>query len=244
MFIFYRLLLAHVIADFPLQFTRLYRFKIESRLGSFVHSGIFSLLAILLVWPYWNLARMWEFIFFLWMVHGIQDWLKVLVFEKYYLNNIWVFLLDQSLHVGFLGVLFLFGLGRLTPPEILSKLISLYNDNGLVIYAIAFISCGFGGGIVVSYIKNLFYGKRKVDFTSPHRYIQVMERMMIMSLMLLKGYYYLAIPGIWLIHGGYAILGNRTEHRTEQQSQFSSLFDLAFNTAIAVGVALILRPDL
>jgi len=240
MFIFYRLVLAHVIADFPLQFTRLYRFKIESRLGSFVHSGIFSLLAILLVWPYWNLARMWEFIFFLWLIHGMQDWLKVLVFEKYHLNNIWVFLLDQSLHVGFLGVLFLFGLGRLTPPEILSTLISLYNDNGLVIYAIAFISGGFGGGIVISYIKNLFYGEGKVDLTSPHRYIQVIERMLIMSLMLLKGYYYLAIPGIWLIHGGYASLRNTTE----RGSHFSSFFDLAFNTAIAVGVALILRPDL
>jgi len=240
MFVFYRLLLAHVIADFPLQFTRIYRFKTESPLGSFVHSGIFSLLAILLVWPYWNLTRMWEFIFFLWLVHGMQDWLKVVVFEKYRLDNIWIFLLDQSLHVGFLSTLFLFGLARLTPPEILSKLVSLYNDNGLVMYAIAFISGGFGGGIVISYIKNFFYGKGKVDLTSPHRYIQVVERMLIMSLMLLKGYYYLAIPGIWLIHGGYISF----KKRTEQQLQLSSLFDLILNTAIAVGVALILRPSL
>jgi len=240
MFVFYRLLLAHVIADFPLQFTRLYRFKIESPLGSFVHSGIFSLLAILLVWPYWNLARMWEFIFFLWLVHGMQDWLKVVVFEKYHLDNIWIFLLDQSLHVGFLATLFLFGLARLTPPEIFSKLVFLYNDNDLVMYAIAFISGGFGGGIVISYIKNFFYGKGKVDLTSPHRYIQVVERMLIMSLMLLKGYYYLAIPGIWLIHGGYIIF----KKRREQQLQLFSLFDLILNTAIAVGVALILRPSL
>lgn len=237
MFIFYRLLLAHVIADFPLQFTRIYRFKIESPFGSFVHSGIFSLLAILLVWPYWNLARMWEFIFFLWFVHAIQDWLKVLVFEKYHLDNIWVFLLDQSLHVGFLGMVFIFGLARLTPPDILSKLVYLYNDNNVVIYAIVFISVGFGGGIVISYIKNLFYSSGKKDLASPKRYIQVVERMLIMGLILLKGYYYLAIPGVWLIHGGYAAF----KKRSEQRFGLSSLFDLIFNTAIAFSVLLIVR---
>lgn len=237
MFIFYRLLLAHVIADFPLQFTSIYRFKIKSLLGSFVHSGIFSLLAILLVWPYWNLTRMQEFIFFLWLVHGIQDWLKVVVCEKYRLDNIWVFLLDQSLHVGFLCLLFPFGLAKLTPPEALSKLVSLYNDNNVVIYGIAFVSVGFGGGILISYIKNLFYGTGKVDLTSPQRYIQVVERMLIMGLMLLKGYYYLAIPGIWIIHGGYVTFKKRREERF----RLSFLFDLILNTAIAVGIPLILR---
>ena len=229
--------MAHVIADFPLQFTSIYRFKIKSLLGSFVHSGIFSLLAILLVWPYWNLTRMWEFIFFLWLVHGVQDWLKVMVGEKYHLDNIWVFLLDQSLHVGFLGVLFSFGLAKLAPPEALSKLVSLYNDNNVVIYAIAFVSIGFGGGILISYIKNLFYGTGKGDLTSPQRYIQVLERIVIMGLMLLKGYYYLAIPGIWIIHSGYITF----KKRKEEQFRFSSLFDLIFNTAIAVGMPLILK---
>jgi len=180
---------------------------------------------------------MWEFIFFLWLVHGVQDWLKVMVGEKYHLDNIWVFLLDQSLHVGFLGVLFSFGLAKLAPPEALSKLVSLYNDNNVVIYAIAFVSIGFGGGILISYIKNLFYGTGKGDLTSPQRYIQVLERIVIMGLMLLKGYYYLAIPGIWIIHSGYITF----KKRKEEQFRFSSLFDLIFNTAIAVGMPLILK---
>jgi len=237
MFIFYRLLLAHVIADFPLQFTSIYRFKTRSPLGSFVHSGIFGLLAVLLTWPYWNLTRMWGFIFFLWFVHAIQDWLKVLVFEKYHLDNIWVFLLDQFLHIGFLGMLFPFGLAKLTVPEGLSKLVFLYNDNDVIIYAIAFIAIGFGGGILISYIKNLFYGGKKVDLTSPKKYIQAMERMLIVGLMLLKGYYYLAIPGIWIIHGGYVIMKKEKEERF----RLSSFFDLIFNTVIAVGIMLILR---
>jgi len=237
MFVFYRLLLAHVIADFPLQFTSIYRFKIKSILGSFVHSGIFSLLAILLVWPYWNLTRMQEFIFFLWLVHGIQDWLKVVIFEKYRLDNIWVFLLDQSLHIGFLGMLFSFGLAKLTPPEALSKAVSLYNDNNLIIYAIAFISIGFGGGILISYVKNLFYRMGRMDLTSPQRYIQVGERMLIMTLMLMKGYYYLAILGIWIIHGAY----DAFKQRREEQFHLSSFFDLFLNTCIAVGIPLILR---
>ncbi|MCJ7646351.1 DUF3307 domain-containing protein [bacterium] len=237
MFIFYRLLLAHVIADFPLQFTSIYRFKIKSPLGSFLHSAIFSLLAILLVWPCWNLTRMWEFILFLWLIHGIQDWLKVVIFEKYRMDNIWIFLLDQTLHLGFLAILFPFGLAELTPPEALSKAVSLYNDNNVVIYVLAFISIGFGGGVLISYIKNLFYRAGKVDLTSPQRYIQVVERMLIMGLMLLKGYYYLAIPGIWIIHGGYVIFKKRNEERFS----FSSFFDLILNTAMAVGIMLILR---
>jgi len=236
MFIFYRLLLAHVIADFPLQFTSIYRFKIKSPSGPFLHSALFSLLAIPLVWPYWNLTRMWEFIFFLWLIHGIQDWLKVVIFEKYRMDNLWVFLLDQTLHVGFLAMLFPFGLAKLTAPEALSKAVSLYNDNNVVIYVIAFISIGFGGGVLISYVKNLFYSSGEVDLTSPQRYIQVVERMLIMGLMLLRGYYYLAIPGIWIIHGGYVAL----RKKRQEQSHFSSIFDLILNTAIAVGMPLIL----
>jgi hypothetical protein len=237
MFVFYRLLLAHVIADFPLQFRSIYRFKTRSPLGSFVHSGIFGLLAALLAWPYWNLTRMWGFIFFLWIVHAIQDWLKVLVFEKYQLNNIWVFLLDQFLHIGFLGMIFPFGLAKLALPEGLSKLVFLYNDNDLVIYAIAFISIGFGGGILISYIKNLCYGGEKVDLNSPKGYIQAIERMLIVGLMLLKGYYYLVILGIWLIHGGYVMFKKRREERF----RLFSFFDLIFNTAVAAGIMLILK---
>jgi hypothetical protein len=179
---------------------------------------------------------MWEFIFFLWLIHGIQDWLKVVIFEKYRMDNIWIFLLDQTLHLGFLAMLFPFGLAELTPPEALSKAVSLYNDNNVVIYVLAFISIGFGGGVLISYIKNLFYRAGKVDLTSPQRYIQVVERMLIMGLMLLKGYYYLAIPGIWIIHGGYVALRKKREER----SHISSLFDLILNTAIAVCMLLIL----
>ncbi len=237
MFLFYRLLLAHVIADFPLQFTSLYRFKTKSPLGSFVHSGIFGLLAVLLAWPYWNVTRMWGFIFFLWIVHAIQDWLKVLVFEKYKWNNIWVFILDQSLHIGFLGILFPLGLAKLTLPESLSQFVFLYNDNNVIIYTIVFVSVGFGGGIFVSYVKNLCYGEKKVDLTSPKKYIQAMERIVIVGLMLLKGYYYLLIPGVWIVHGGYVILKKRNEERLS----FSSFFDLIFNTVVAVGIMLILR---
>jgi len=237
MFIFYRLLLAHVTADFPLQFTSLYWFKIRSPLGSFLHSAIFSLFAIVLVWPYWNLTRMREFIFFLWLIHGIQDLLKVVLFEKYRLDNIWVFLLDQTLHVGFLSMLFSFDLAKLTPLEVLSKLVSLYNDNNVIIYTIVFISIGFGGGVLISYIKNLFYSTANADLTSPQRYIQVVERMLIMGIMLLKGYYYLAIPGIWIIHGGYVTFKNRKEERF----RLSSMFDLFLNTAIAVSMPLVLK---
>jgi hypothetical protein len=179
---------------------------------------------------------MWEFIFFLWLIHGIQDWLKVVIFEKYRMDNVWIFLLDQTLHLGFLAMLFPFGLAKLTPPEALSKVVSLYNDNNVIIYVIAFISIGFGGGVLISYIKkNLFYRAGKVDLTSPQRYIQVVERMLIMGLMLLKGYYYLAIPGIWIIHGGYVIFKKRNEERFS----FSSFFDLILNTAMAVGIMLI-----
>jgi len=239
MFLFYRLLLAHVIADFPLQIKSIYRFKTESPLGSFLHSGIFSSIAILLVWPYWNLARIWEFMLFLWLVHAIQDWLKVLAGEKYRLDNIWVFLLDQALHVGFLGTLFLFGLARLIPPEALSKLVSLYNDNTVVIYLIAFVSVGFGGGILISYIKQQFYSTGEADLTSLEKYPQVLERLLIMGSMLLEGYYYLVIPGIWIIHGGYAVF----KRRSEKRFSVPPLLDLVLNTILAVSIILILKSD-
>ena len=49
--IFWRLVLAHLLADFSLQTNRLAAWKRQSPLGTLVHSVIFGMCAAVLCWP-------------------------------------------------------------------------------------------------------------------------------------------------------------------------------------------------
>ena len=93
------LLLAHLIADFPLQTNLVYRLKTSSRYGLALHAGIHAAVSMLLVrdslrlWPYW-LA--------LFAAHFAIDWGKL---HQKPSNQARGFLVDQGLHFSFLVLL-------------------------------------------------------------------------------------------------------------------------------------------
>ncbi|MCK4648379.1 DUF3307 domain-containing protein [bacterium] len=239
MFLFYRLLLAHLLADFPLQFTQLFKLKVSSRWGTAFHGGIFTLLALILAYPYLTLNSIWVFILLLGISHIFIDETKLSLTRKFKIDNLWLFLLDQGLHIGFIGLLAATSLGRLVLNWPLynfpSFLTQAYNDpqSKVIIYIIAYLIATFGGTFLIYYLKKTFFIKQlgEVVISQPEKYFGILERFLIVNLVIFPGHFYFLIP-IVLITRGIACA---------KQKHLGTWIDFLTSIVLAIIIGLILR---
>lgn len=98
--LFSLLVLAHVLADFPLQFDGISRRKKNSFLYLLFHVLIYFAVSLVLTLPYFNL-RLLVYLLLLALIHGLLDMAKIflekMVGEENY--GLEIFLLDQGLHI-------------------------------------------------------------------------------------------------------------------------------------------------
>ncbi len=232
MFIFLRLLLAHFIADFPLQLSSIYNFKLKHVWGSFVHSAIVVLVCVILNIPFLRTFDIWVVIFWIWLIHGLQDWGKVVYCEKIKKDNLWVFFLDQLLHIALISVVFLIPkLNFMTGPAGDSLILKLYNNNTLVICLMGYVFAGFGGVFINLYVKEAFLKLLEIKVpTGRKKYTGIAERVFIVMLIVPGGYWFtLIIP----------YLGLRVWLKKSRNKEF--FIDLVMNVVIATLVGLIVE---
>jgi hypothetical protein len=113
MFLFLRLVLAHFLADFPLQPDTIYRLKTKNLWGQTLHATIFVACSIALGWPFLKTGAIWILFLFLGASHFVIDCLKVRYVDKGG-DKLWSFLVDQFLHLALIGVIFLTDLKNLS----------------------------------------------------------------------------------------------------------------------------------
>jgi len=196
MFLFIRLVLAHLLADFPFQFDAIYRLKLKKAAGQILHGGIFTLLALFLSWPYLNLPLVWGIVLFLGLAHVIIDRAKVLYIDKRS-DNVWTFCLDQLLHLAVISSVFLIKPTFLsTPKESQANLLALYFNDLFILFFIGYIITTFGADALLNSIK-----KTLQSYSLPfrERHYGIIERTTITSLVILGGYYWLLVLPILLI---------------------------------------------
>lgn len=254
MFLFYRLILAHIIADFPLQTERIFQLKTNTLRGKFYHGGIFFGLAILLAWPYLKIPGVWGFIGFLAISHILIDWSKTYVNYRLKIDNLWTFLADQLFHIGMIALIFLTGLSGLSPPlQLASPIVGLYNNNVIILYLIGYIISSCGGTFLIFSFKQTFSkvgatleftlsgAEGVAQGTSPaptrvEKYYGIVERLIITTLVILKGYYYFLIPLVCSIRIPFALLPQRRPYK-----HLASLIDALASALFAIIVGIILR---
>ena len=112
MFLFLKLILAHLIADFILQFEELYQLKVRSFLGQLFHVLIHGLVSLILLYPYLNNPSVWIFIAALVLIHLTQDLIKYSFTKKTPANTFAYFMTDQLCHVLVLSAVVLFPISR------------------------------------------------------------------------------------------------------------------------------------
>ncbi|MFA5160117.1 MAG: DUF3307 domain-containing protein [Candidatus Omnitrophota bacterium] len=153
MFLFLKLILAHLIADFILQPEELYQLKIRSFLGQLFHVLIHGLVSLMLLYPYLNTPQIWLFVAGLVLVHLVQDLIKYSVTKKNPANTFVYFMTDQLCHVLVISTIFFLPVShevRGFPDS--PRLDMLYRMDIWTLDAIFFIILTFAG----SYILNAF----------------------------------------------------------------------------------------
>lgn len=139
MFLYLRLVLAHFIADYPLQTNRVYQLKIKGMRGQFLHAGIHALTYTLFLFPYWSQPQVWLFVPLIGSLHLVIDILKVKMIDRTKLPVLFTYTLDQVLHLSSLLLIFLFPFSQIIPPASASQLLSWYWNDSVVIFWIGFL---------------------------------------------------------------------------------------------------------
>ncbi len=173
MFLFLKLFLAHLIADFILQFEELYQLKVRSVWGHLFHVLIHGIVSLVLLFPYLKNPGIWVFVAAVVLLHLVQDFIKYTLTKKIPKNTFFYFMADQFVHLLVLSSILLFPVSaevRGFPGHPL--LDAVYRDNAFTLLLIFFILLTFAGSYTIhafcrSYVKDSppLYGITSYEMT-------------------------------------------------------------------------------
>ncbi len=158
MFLFYRLLLAHIIADFPLQTKQIFKVKMNTEWGVLIHTLIVLIFSILFAFPYLEDTKVIIIILIIFLSHTVIDKLKLEYSKKTNNQSIRILLLDQALHISIIAILtFNFTESYLLSfpfnSVFLNYLIDIYNSDIFIISLIGYIASVFFIPIILMHIR-------------------------------------------------------------------------------------------
>ena len=156
--LFYRLLLAHIIADFPLQTNQIFKVKTNTEWGVLIHTLIVLIFSVLFTFPYLESPKVIIILLVIFLSHTVIDKLKMEYSKKTSNQSIKIFLLDQFLHISIIAALsFNFEkIYLLISPfnnAFLNYLIHLYNNDIFIISLIGYIATIFFIPVLLIFIK-------------------------------------------------------------------------------------------
>jgi len=170
MFLFYRLLLAHIIADFPMQTNQIFKVKTNTEWGVLIHTLIVLLFSILFTFPYLEAPKVIIILWVIFLSHTVIDKIKLEYSKKNANQDIKIFLLDQFLHISIIAALsFNFEkIYLLISPfnnAFLNYLIQLYNNDIFIISLIGYIATIFFIPVLLIFIKeeDISYEPKKLN---------------------------------------------------------------------------------
>ena len=158
MFLFYRLLLAHIIADFPLQTNQIFKIKMNTQWGVLLHTLIVLIFSILFTFPYLEDPKVMIILLVIFLSHTVIDKLKLEYSKKTKNQSIRILLLDQVLHIAIIAVLtFNFTESYLLnfpfDSVFFNYLIDIYNNDIFIISLIGYIASVFFIPIILMHIR-------------------------------------------------------------------------------------------
>ena len=237
MFIFLRLLLAHSIADFPLQFNKVYELKHKGLVGGIPHALLVSLTLIACLWPYLANPGIWVFIYFISFIHLLQDNTKIRLGSVKY--SFWFYLLDQCFHILTSATILVTKLADYPPPQVNGQfIIQLYNDNLLVVFIIAFITATYNGLFLIRSFKLSYLNRDcSTSYTFFETVYGMLERALIVVLITLGNFYFAALPLILLLR---PLIVYADKKKTLVKKCFLSLHEylLSWGVGLVTGIAL------
>ena len=93
------LILAHFLADYPLQSNWLAKYKAKSPLGILLHSLTHFAISALLALPFICSGKLWWGVTIIFVTHYISDEVKVNLQKKTGWHPFWLYSIDQIIHL-------------------------------------------------------------------------------------------------------------------------------------------------
>lgn len=133
------MVLAHFIADYPLQTNKVYCAKISSFKGQLFHAGIHTIVFALFLIPYWHNPLTWCYLAWITGTHLTFDILKVKAIDKTNIHPVITYTADQVLHIAAASLIFWLPLSKEIPTASTSLLGAWYWNDTLIVYLIGLI---------------------------------------------------------------------------------------------------------
>jgi len=190
MLIFWRLVLAHFIADFTLQTNKVAQWKRVSRWGMVVHVLCHPLMYLVFCWNYlpWPWVRWhglalngWTCIVLIMLLHWLEDEARVWCIHHGTPDNTAFLLWDQAVHLGFLLAF--------------APLLNGTHAEPWVIIAISVVLLAHFTSVLIFFLENDVYGASTV--LADHKYAYMIERLILAALLLLPAPWF-AASFLWM----------------------------------------------
>ncbi|PKM92913.1 MAG: hypothetical protein CVU80_00830 [Elusimicrobia bacterium HGW-Elusimicrobia-4] len=223
MYFFWRLLLAHLLADFTFQTDRIAKWKREDISGIFFHVLIFLFFAVAINYQYLPQKDFAAALLILAATHIIEDRWRVYSINKYNLpDNILFFLLDQFVHI-----LLIFVLAPANPVGA--------ETTKWVFIVIIFVVAAHFSTILIYFIKKLFYAD--VGIIIQEKYQAIFERLFIVVCFIIPGkWYWIVLP----FAVGLVVIERFSLRKTENKLDFSA-FNIITSNIIAIILSIAAR---
>lgn len=159
-----KLVLAHLIGDFILQFEELFRLKVKSLWGHLLHALTHAIVSLLILWPYLDLPSVWVFVLAASVLHGLQDIMKYRSMSNkpfFFL----IFVADQIGHFLILATVLLFPFSRefrVIPGH--PTINALYVDDTWTLYAVLFMLTTFTGNFLFHAFSTSYLERPRKDY--------------------------------------------------------------------------------
>ena len=223
MYFFWRLLLAHLLADFTFQTNRIAKWKREDISGVFFHVLIFLFFAVAINYQYLPQRDFAVAILIIAATHVIEDQWRVYSITKYNSpDNIGFFLGDQFFHI-----LLIFVLAPVDPIAATTE--------KWVFIVIFFVVAAQFSTILIYFIKKLFYADAGI--ITREKYHGIAERILIVACFIIPGkWYWLVLPFAVML-----VLAERFSlKKTDNDLDFSA-FNIITSNAMAIILSIAAR---
>ena len=198
MIILWRLLLAHLLADFTLQTDWVNRAKRAGWPGMLAHSGTHLAVMLALTWPFldlfwvnWGFLQMkgWFCVLLIFIIHNMQDYWRIFTIQRFNTADGTVnFLWDQLVHMGFLFVF---------SPVVGFADSGTFLPEKWVVLGCLFVLVTHAGTVLIYFLERHLYGEKYPSFD--RKYLQMSNRLLLWLLFLLPGWQWLVYGLPWLI---------------------------------------------
>jgi len=200
--LFWLLVLAHLMGDFPLQTDSIFYYKNKYKWGILLHVTICAVMNIVFTVPFLRYPSFWLVLFILFISHIFYDSGKIWMTRSILKDNISLFLFDQFLHLITIWLVTIFFLGIHTTLHI-NYAMPFYSNRALIIQLSGFIFAIFALAPLIFYVRQFLNSqlekKKRRNLVFPEfreRIPGYVERFFLVLFAFLGGWYWLGILAI------------------------------------------------